>query len=117
MEIWRDLFGPRCSSNEVNILFCCQYIIKNLIIYLLIRSLEGLSNFASIESNTSVASLVLNFDVDEIGRTVSNTSINDFASNYQANDWGYNGPGVITRTLEKICNTNLVSKKKTFIHS
>ncbi|XP_060860166.1 lactosylceramide 4-alpha-galactosyltransferase-like [Metopolophium dirhodum] len=75
----------------------------------LMKSLEGLSNFASIESNTSVASLVLNFDVDKIGRTVSNTSISDFASNYYANDWGYNGPGVITRTLEKICNTNLVT--------
>jgi len=77
--------------------------------------LEGLSNFVSIESNTSVASLVLNFDVDKIGRTVSNTSINDFASNYCANDWGYNGPGVITRTLKKICDTDLVSKKKKII--
>ncbi|KAL4104742.1 hypothetical protein QTP88_020024 [Uroleucon formosanum] len=75
----------------------------------LMKSLEGLKNFASIESNTSVASLVLNFDVDKIGRTVSNTSINDFASNYRANNWGYNGPGVITRTLEKICDTNLVT--------
>ncbi|XP_025192787.1 lactosylceramide 4-alpha-galactosyltransferase-like [Melanaphis sacchari] len=75
----------------------------------LMKSLEGLSNFASIESNTSVASLVLNFDVDEIGRAVANTSINDFASNYCNNDWGYNGPGVITRTLEKICETNLVT--------
>jgi len=72
--------------------------------------LEGLSNFASIESNTSVASLALNFDLDEIGRTVSNISVNDFASNYCANDWGYNGPGVITRTLEKICDTKQVSK-------
>lgn len=85
---------------------------NNLTIYLLFRSLEGLSNFASIESNTSVASLVLNFDVDKIGRAVANTSINDFASNYCNNDWGYNGPGVITRTLKKICGTNLVSKLK-----
>ncbi|CAH1731919.1 lactosylceramide 4-alpha-galactosyltransferase-like [Aphis gossypii] len=75
----------------------------------LMKSLEGLSNFASIESNTSVASLVLNFDVDKIGRAVANTSINDFASNYCNNDWGYNGPGVITRTLKKICGTNSVT--------
>lgn len=54
----------------------------------------------------------MNFDVDKIGRTIANTSINDFASNYRANNWGYNGPGVITRTLEKICGTNLVSKSK-----
>lgn len=85
---------------------------NNLTIYLLFRSLEGLSNFASIESNTSVASLVLNFDVDKIGRAVANTTVNDFASNYCNNDWGYNGPGVITRTLKKICDTNLVSKLK-----
>ncbi|XP_016655925.1 lactosylceramide 4-alpha-galactosyltransferase-like, partial [Acyrthosiphon pisum] len=81
----------------------------------LMKSLEGLSNFVGIESNTLVASCVLNFDVDKIGRTVSNTSINEFASNYHANYWGYNGPGLITRTLKKICNTNLVpdmNKKK-----
>jgi len=72
--------------------------------------LEGLSNFASIESNATVASLVLNFDVDTIGRTVSNISINDFASNYHGDNWGYNGPGVITRTLQKFCGTHMVSK-------
>lgn len=51
----------------------------------------------------------MNFDVDEIGRTVANFTIYDFVSNYQGYDWGHNGPGVITRTLQKICEVDIVS--------
>lgn len=74
------------------------------------RSLEGITNFVSAESSSSVASLVLNFGVDHIGKTIANITINDFVNNYHGDNWGYNGPGVITRTLQKICNTNLVSR-------
>lgn len=109
MEIWRNLFGPRCSSNEViNLL---SYKILNKLFYLLSRSLEGFSNFVSVESKTSIASLVLNFDVDEIGKTVANFTVYDFVNNYQGDNWGHNGPGVITRTLQKICEVDIVSKK------
>lgn len=66
----------------------------------------------SRESETSVASLVLNFGVDDIGRSIANITVHDFANNYQGNDWGYNGPGVITRALQKICHNSLVSIKK-----
>lgn len=82
-----------------------------MMFYLLLRTLEGISNFVSAESSTSIASLVLNFDVDEIGKTVANLTIYDFANNYQGNNWGYNGPGVITRTFQKICKTDLVSRE------
>lgn len=74
------------------------------------RSLEGITNFASAESSSSIASLILNFDLDNIGRTVANITINDFANNYRGNNWGHNGPGVITRALKNICNTDMVSK-------
>lgn len=74
------------------------------------RSLEGVTNFVSAESNTSVGSLVLNFGFDNIGKMIANTAVNDFVDNYHGNNWGHNGPGVITRALQKICNTNVVSK-------
>lgn len=73
------------------------------------RSLEGITNFASAESNSSVASLVLNFDIDVIGKTVANLTVNDFAHNFCGTKWGYNGPGLITRVLQKVCNTDQVS--------
>lgn len=76
--------------------------------------MEGITNFVSSESSSSVASLVLNFDIDVIGRTVANLTVNDFAHNYCGTNWGYNGPGVITRALQKICNTNLVSSNNEF---
>lgn len=79
------------------------------------RSLEGINNFASAESSLSIASLVLNFDVDNIGKTIANVTVYDFANNYHGDNWGHNGPGVITRALKKICNTNIVSTYKTSI--
>lgn len=80
------------------------------------RSIEGINNFASAESNSSIASLILNFDVDDnIGETIANTTIYEFANNFHGDDWGYNGPGVITRALQKICNTNVVSACETIL--
>ncbi|VVC41759.1 Nucleotide-diphospho-sugar transferases,Glycosyltransferase, DXD sugar-binding [Cinara cedri] len=75
----------------------------------LMKSIEGITNFVSAESSSSIASLVLNFDVDDIGKTIANIAINDFVDNYRGNDWGYNGPGVITRALQKMCNTYLIN--------
>lgn len=69
-----------------------------------------MTNFASIESSLAVASLVLNFDTDVCGKTVANIAVHDFAENYRGDDWGYNGPGVITRALQKMCNTDTVSR-------
>lgn len=80
-----------------------------------IRSLEGITNFVSSESTTSIGSFVLNFDVDKIGRTIANLTIHEFAHNYRGYNWGYNGPGVITRTLQKVCNTDVVSRTQIFL--
>lgn len=58
----------------------------------------------------------MNFDVDKIGRTIANLTIHEFAYNYRGYDWGYNGPGVITRTFQKVCNTNVVSRTQIFLN-
>lgn len=72
-----------------------------------------MTNFVSAESNTSIASLVLNFNVDYIGRTIANITIYDFLNNFDGNNWGNNGPGVITRALQTFCNTDVVSISNT----
>lgn len=36
----------------------------------------------------------------------------EFSDKFNGNDWGKNGPGVITRVLGKICNTAIVSEMK-----
>ncbi|XP_050548333.1 lactosylceramide 4-alpha-galactosyltransferase-like [Daktulosphaira vitifoliae] len=74
----------------------------------LLKSLGNFSNFVSKESDDSIASLVLNFGTDDLGKSVANTAINDYVNNYRGYNWGYNGPGVITRTLQKMCNTNSI---------
>ncbi|XP_050426489.1 lactosylceramide 4-alpha-galactosyltransferase-like isoform X2 [Adelges cooleyi] len=76
----------------------------------LMKSFNSMSNFVAVESETAIASLVLNFSTDKLGKLIANLTVNDYANNYRGNDWGYNGPGVITRALQKICNTENISE-------
>lgn len=76
-----------------------------------------MTNFVSSESTTSIGSFVLNFGVDEIGKAIANITIHEFVHNYRGYNWGYNGPGVITRTLQKVCNTDVVSRTQIFLIS
>ncbi|KOC61541.1 Lactosylceramide 4-alpha-galactosyltransferase [Habropoda laboriosa] len=67
-------------------------------------SLERLTNFAGAEDWNHVAAGVMGFDVTEIGRLMADTCIRDMKANFRGDIWGNNGPGVITRTVQKICS-------------
>ncbi|XP_035733681.1 lactosylceramide 4-alpha-galactosyltransferase-like [Vespa mandarinia] len=68
-------------------------------------SLENLTNFAGAEDWDDVAAGVLGFSSNKLGRRMADACLRDLKKNFRGNDWGNNGPGVITRILQKICST------------
>ncbi|XP_060522195.1 lactosylceramide 4-alpha-galactosyltransferase-like isoform X2 [Cylas formicarius] len=74
-----------------------------------IKSLEDLeANYAGVESDEAVAAGILSFDSSKEGQTFANLSLLDLAENFRGYDWGYNGPGTITRLVKKLCNVSSV---------
>ncbi|XP_068631963.1 zinc finger protein 540-like [Battus philenor] len=67
-------------------------------------------NWAARESDVAIANGALAFSVDPIGRKISKATMREIQTNYKSNDWGYNGPGAITRVLKKICFTSNVTE-------
>ncbi|XP_063534360.1 lactosylceramide 4-alpha-galactosyltransferase-like isoform X1 [Cydia strobilella] len=67
-------------------------------------------NWAARETDTAVAAGALAFSRDELGRSVAEAAIRDIKSNYRGDNWGNNGPGVITRILKKYCSTSNLSQ-------
>ncbi|XP_011493903.1 PREDICTED: LOW QUALITY PROTEIN: lactosylceramide 4-alpha-galactosyltransferase-like [Ceratosolen solmsi marchali] len=78
-------------------------------------SLEDLTDFAGAEDWIDVAAGVIGFSRTELGRSIANACIQDLMKNFRGNLWGNNGPGVITRTLQKFCAVQHV-KDMTSIH-
>lgn len=72
-------------------------------------SLEDLTNFAGAEDWDDVAAGVIGFDMSELGRRIADACVRDLKKNFRGDLWGNNGPGVITRTLQKFCATKYVS--------
>ncbi|XP_018322930.1 lactosylceramide 4-alpha-galactosyltransferase-like [Agrilus planipennis] len=65
---------------------------------IVMRSLEGLhSNYAGAESDDNVAAGVMNFASDGLGHFLAEECLLDLSEHFTGYDWGYNGPGVITR--------------------
>lgn len=71
-------------------------------------SLERLTNFAGAEDWDDVAAGVMGFDTTRFGRQVADACLRDLKKNFRGDVWGHNGPGVITRTLQKICSVKYV---------
>ncbi|KAG7189715.1 hypothetical protein KM043_017383 [Ampulex compressa] len=78
-----------------------------------VKSLEGLTNFAGAEDWENVAAGVIGFDVTGMGRQVANACLRDLKKNFRGYIWGNNGPGVITRTLQKFCSTKYAQNMTT----
>ncbi|KAG5334749.1 A4GAT galactosyltransferase, partial [Acromyrmex charruanus] len=74
-------------------------------------SLENLTNFAGAEDWDDVAAGVMGFDMSKLGRRVADACVRDLRKNFRGDVWGNNGPGVITRTLQKLCATTLVANE------
>ncbi|XP_049800003.1 lactosylceramide 4-alpha-galactosyltransferase-like [Schistocerca nitens] len=72
------------------------------------RSLEGMSNFAGAESATDVAAGVLNFSPDGRGHALAAACLADLSQHFRGDQWGHNGPGVITRVLKRACSAKQV---------
>ncbi|KAF3426284.1 hypothetical protein E2986_07236 [Frieseomelitta varia] len=73
-----------------------------------ITSFEHLTNFAGAEDWDNVAAGVVGFDATALGRRIADACIRDVRANFRGDIWGNNGPGVITRTLQKLCSTKHV---------
>ena len=71
-------------------------------------SLENLTNFAGAEDSDDVAAGAIGIDATTLGRRVADACIRDLMKNFRGNLWGNNGPGVITRTLQRICSAKYV---------
>lgn len=55
-----------------------------------------------------MAAGILGFDTSKLGRHIVNECIHEIRNNFRGDIWGYNGPGVITRVLQRICLTENV---------
>jgi lactosylceramide 4-alpha-galactosyltransferase len=69
---------------------------------ILLKSLKGLKNFAGAESSEDIAAGVLNL---EHHSKLATECLNEIRDNFQGDDWGANGPGVITRVVQRLCRT------------
>ncbi|KAG4074470.1 hypothetical protein HA402_015759 [Bradysia odoriphaga] len=62
-------------------------------------------NYAGAESENFVAAGLINFDHTNEGHEIAEHCLSEFENSFDGDDWGNNGPGVITRVLQKICQT------------
>ncbi|KNC33417.1 hypothetical protein FF38_09861 [Lucilia cuprina] len=73
----------------------------------MLRSMEDLPpNYTGAESNTHLAAGIMNFDSNGFGHEIAYQCLQNFQQTFDGSNWGNNGPGVITRVIKKICNTN-----------
>lgn len=71
---------------------------------IVIKPLQDLPpNYAGSESENNVAAGVINFSPDGRGHGFAQKCLEDLHRNFRGKDWGYNGPGVITRLLKNLC--------------
>ena len=71
--------------------------------------MEDLDTFSGAESENDVAAGVMGFGLGELGRKVVEACLKDLKENYQGWIWAHNGPWVLIRVLQKLCNTTYVS--------
>lgn len=73
---------------------------------IVVKSLEDLEpNYAGVESEWNVAAGILNFAPYGLGKYYARQCVMDLRHNFDGNDWGTNGPGVITRLMRGLCDT------------
>ncbi|EDW54088.1 lactosylceramide 4-alpha-galactosyltransferase isoform X1 [Drosophila sechellia] len=71
-----------------------------------LRNMEKVPpNYTGAESNTHLAAGVMNLAATGFGHEIAASCLRDFQHNFNGEDWGNNGPGVITRVAQKICGT------------
>lgn len=71
-----------------------------------LRSFESMVNFAGVESAEFVSSAIISFSHNH---EVANLAVEDLRQTFKGDEWAWNGPGVITRSLKKYCQASKVS--------
>jgi lactosylceramide 4-alpha-galactosyltransferase len=69
---------------------------------IVLRSMSELKNFGGAESSYFIANGLLHMDKRSV---VAEKCVEEVRSNFKGQDWGSNGPALMTRVLQKLCNT------------
>lgn len=101
------LVGYRTFHEVIFLLEATAYFVC-LFFFLMCRSLSALKNFAGAESPRNLGAGVINLDSSDVGRSFATAFIHELSSSFSGSDWGANGPGVITRVLQRICQVKKV---------
>uniref|UniRef100_A0A1A9WK41 Alpha 1,4-glycosyltransferase domain-containing protein n=1 Tax=Glossina brevipalpis TaxID=37001 RepID=A0A1A9WK41_9MUSC len=77
---------------------------------IMLRSIEDMpANFVGAESGHALAAGVMNFAKEGFGHEIAELCLSDFERNFKGDNWGNNGPGVITRVMSKVCDTEKIA--------
>jgi lactosylceramide 4-alpha-galactosyltransferase len=108
-ELFRSQFVNSHTSDILRYLTLWRYGGTYLDLdIVMLKNLNELSpNYAGAESKNYVAVGIINLE-HETGHEIAELCLRDLLANFNGNDWGNNGPGVLTRVLQKICNTKNV---------
>ncbi|XP_064535250.1 lactosylceramide 4-alpha-galactosyltransferase-like isoform X2 [Drosophila montana] len=75
-----------------------------------LRSMEDMPlNYAGAESDTHVASGVMSMAPHGFGHEFAESCLRDFQKHFDGGAWANNGPGVITRVVQKVCRTKNIT--------
>ncbi|XP_035911245.1 lactosylceramide 4-alpha-galactosyltransferase-like [Anopheles stephensi] len=106
-EIYRSLYMNSHLSDVMRYLTLYKYggtyLDLDVIVQQPFEKLEP--NYAGAESVRWVAAGVINFEPKGHGHELADMCVRDLLANFNGKDWGNNGPGVITRVLQKYCHT------------
>uniref|UniRef100_A0A2M4BRX8 Putative lactosylceramide 4-alpha-galactosyltransferase n=1 Tax=Anopheles marajoara TaxID=58244 RepID=A0A2M4BRX8_9DIPT len=105
-EIYRSLFMNSHLSDVMRYLTLFKYGGTYLDLDVIVKKPFGplKPNYAGAESVRWVAAGVLNFEPTGQGHELAEMCVRDLLANFNGKDWGNNGPGVITRVLQKYCD-------------
>ncbi|KAF5285513.1 hypothetical protein FQR65_LT13210 [Abscondita terminalis] len=61
------------------------------------------SNFAALETKEDIGSAVLGFSSNGSGHEFAQICLEELKNHFRGDEWSYNGPGLLSRLLSKLC--------------
>ncbi|CAO1350227.1 unnamed protein product [Diamesa hyperborea] len=109
-DLFRSTFLNSHTSDVLRFLTLWKYGGTYLDLDVVVRKpLDSIPlNYAGTESIYYVAVGILNMD-QSFGHLIAHMCLKDLSKNFNGNNWGNNGPGVLTRVLRDICQTEEIS--------
>lgn len=71
---------------------------------------QMLPNYLGSEGSGYVANGVINLEATGFGHQFAEACLNDLAQHFNGQQWAANGPFMVTRNLQKFCNTTDITK-------